>query len=503
MNYGNFIGPAYSGRVQEVAHERCVNLYLEKTEVAGGKYEYALIGTPGTVNIPSWTFPGVLRGMYTASRDGRMYVVAGNKLYRMPTDESDPPAYLAPLSALDTPVQMVDDGRYLGIVDGSVLYVMDLTNTSAGFTTPLIGQKVKPNSIAFIQGITYVNNTYADPLVKQPLTSALMYFSNLGNMAQWYLHVEGVPDDPNAIQYLDGKSNYPVLRMIRTSDRIFAFSARAYEVCAPSGDPNIPLASVGGSLNDIGIYSAYSAAVLADKVFWLGTTIHGGLAVYRSNGYNAERISTHGIEYQLNKIDASNAIGWTTEFEGHKWYVLTMKGSNLSLVWDDTTGAWHEAASRVSQTDAQTIWDPIYATSVGKETYVGSALANRVLRLNLETYTEWDGRFIKRIRSGPILWDDLRLVRHVTLQLDMHTGNGLLNGQGKDPMVMMRFSDDAGQTWSDEDWSPSGRTGQYTSRVRWNRLGMAYSRIYEVTISDPVKVQIIGANVVTDTAPRQ
>ena len=503
MNLGNFIGPAYCGRVQEVAFERCLNLYLERTEVPGGKYEYALIGTPGTVDIPAWTFDGPLRGMYTASRDGKMYVVAGSKLYRMPTSEQDPPAYLGAISNLSTPVQMVDDGRYLGIVDGSTLYVMDLTDIASGFTTPLVGQKVKPNSIAFIQGVTYVNNTYADPTIKQPLTSALIYFSNLGDMSQWFLHVEGVTDDPNNIMFLDGKSNYPVLRMIRTSDRVFSFSARAFEVYAPSGDPNAPLASVGGSLNDIGIYAPNSAAVLADKAYWLGTTIHGGLSVYRSEGYNAERISTHGIEYQLNKIDCSDAIGWTTEFEGHKWYVLTMKGSDVSFVWDETSQSWHEAASRVAATDKQTIWDPIYATSVGKETYVGSALANRILRLDLDTYAEWDGRPIKRVRSGPIVWDDLKMVHHITLQLDMHGGNGTLNGQGRDPMVMMRYSDDCGETWSDEEWETSGRVGQYTSRVRWNRLGYAYNRIYEVTITDPVKVQLIGANVVTNSASRQ
>ena len=68
--------------------------------------------------------------------------------------------------------------------------------------------------------------------------------------------------------------------------------------------------------------------------------------------------------------------------------------------------------------------------------------------------------------------------------------------QGADPQVMLRWSDDGGHTWSNEHWVSIGRIGQYGRRAIWRRLGMTLKlrdRVYEVSGTDPVKVSIIGA----------
>jgi hypothetical protein len=67
---------------------------------------------------------------------------------------------------------------------------------------------------------------------------------------------------------------------------------------------------------------------------------------------------------------------------------------------------------------------------------------------------------------------------------------------GYDPEVMLRWSDDGGHTWSNEHWASMGRIGQYGRRVFWRRLGMTMKlrdRVYEVSGTDPVKVVIVGA----------
>jgi len=67
---------------------------------------------------------------------------------------------------------------------------------------------------------------------------------------------------------------------------------------------------------------------------------------------------------------------------------------------------------------------------------------------------------------------------------------------GYDPEVMLRWSDDGGHTWSNEHWASMGRIGQYGRRVFWRRLGMTLKlrdRVYEVSGTDPVKIAIVGA----------
>ena len=82
-----------------------------------------------------------------------------------------------------------------------------------------------------------------------------------------------------------------------------------------------------------------------------------------------------------------------------------------------------------------------------------------------------------------------------SFQLLLEGGVGLNTGQGSDPQVMLRVSKDFGQTWSNEMWRSMGKIGKYATRVLWRRLGKARDWVFEVTISDPVKVVIIGANI--------
>jgi hypothetical protein len=67
---------------------------------------------------------------------------------------------------------------------------------------------------------------------------------------------------------------------------------------------------------------------------------------------------------------------------------------------------------------------------------------------------------------------------------------------GYNPQAMLRWSDDAGHTWSNEHWSSMGKIGQYGSRTFWRRLGMTQKlrdRVYEVSGTDPVKIAITNA----------
>jgi hypothetical protein len=88
-----------------------------------------------------------------------------------------------------------------------------------------------------------------------------------------------------------------------------------------------------------------------------------------------------------------------------------------------------------------------------------------------------------------------RTAQH-SLQLDCESGTGLNLGQGSDPQVMLRWSDDGGHTWSNEHWVSIGKIGEYYRRAIWRRLGMTLKlrdRVYEVSGTDPVKIAIMGA----------
>jgi hypothetical protein len=100
---------------------------------------------------------------------------------------------------------------------------------------------------------------------------------------------------------------------------------------------------------------------------------------------------------------------------------------------------------------------------------------------------------IRRLRRAPHLSDEQVTMFHARLQIDLEAGVGLVDGQGADPQVMVRWSDDGGHTWSSEQWRSAGKIGQYRHRVVFWRLGRARDRIYEMVVSDPVAWHIIDA----------
>lgn len=73
------------------------------------------------------------------------------------------------------------------------------------------------------------------------------------------------------------------------------------------------------------------------------------------------------------------------------------------------------------------------------------------------------------------------------LQIDIQAGTALASGQGSDPQIMLRWSDDGGHTWSHEHWQSAGLRGQYGRRAMWRKLGRSRDRVYEMVVTDPVK----------------
>jgi hypothetical protein len=108
-------------------------------------------------------------------------------------------------------------------------------------------------------------------------------------------------------------------------------------------------------------------------------------------------------------------------------------------------------------------------------------------------------RWLRTWRALPSGQNNLKRSAQHSLQLDCESGVGLNDGQGSDPQVMLRWSDDGGHTWSREHWSSMGAIGAYGKRVFWRRLGMTMKlrdRVYEISGTDPVPIFIMGADLI-------
>ena len=100
----------------------------------------------------------------------------------------------------------------------------------------------------------------------------------------------------------------------------------------------------------------------------------------------------------------------------------------------------------------------------------------------------------RRLRTFPHLSAEQVWAFHKSLQIDMETGVGVSDpdAQGYDPVVFLRWSDDGGHTWSNSHEKSLGLQGQYRHRIIYRQLGRSRDRIYELSMSDPVRANVIA-----------
>jgi hypothetical protein len=109
---------------------------------------------------------------------------------------------------------------------------------------------------------------------------------------------------------------------------------------------------------------------------------------------------------------------------------------------------------------------------------------------------------IRRVRQSPYLTQERAWLFFQRFQLEMETGVGVSTGQGSDPLVLLRWSDDKGNTWSREHAVSAGPIGEYRRRAIWRKLGRSRDRIFQVACSEPTALTLLDG-VVDVTAGRR
>ncbi len=462
------LGSSYVARSVNAADNRMVNLYPEAIP-EGGKEAGFLSRAPG-LRLLGVAGDGPCRGMWQFGNYG--YVVSGEKLYRIDS--------LWTVTELGTvtgsgPVSMSDNGTQLFVACNPDGFIYNASNGS-------FQQIVDPDfpgavTVGYIDGYFVFNA----PDSQRFYVTAILDGTDIDSLD--FASAEGSPDG--------------LVSLIVDHREVWLFGTNSVEVWYDAGTPDFPLARIQGAFNEIGCAATYSVAKLDNGLFWLGADARGQGVVYRANGYTGQRVSTHAVEWQIQQYGSlSDAIGYTYQQDGHAFYVLNFPSANATWVYDVATNAWHERAGFAYGRFTRHRGNCQMAFN--SEIVIGDYESGNFYAFDMTEYAD-NGQIQKWLRSWralPTGQNNLKRTAQHSLQLDCETGVGITTGQGSDPQVMLRWSDDGGHTWSNEHWRSMGRIGEYGYRTIWRRLGMTLKlrdRVYEVSGTDPVKIAIMGA----------
>jgi hypothetical protein len=300
--------------------------------------------------------------------------------------------------------------------------------------------------------------------------------------------------DPLSFASKDGSPD-DLVSIIVDRREVYLLGEMSSEVWINSGAVPFPFTRIPGTSTQQGIAAQYSMSRMGNSFAYVSKNNRGEAMVVRMNGYFPERISTHAVETTLVNQNVSNAIAWTYQLEGHEVYVVTFPsiGDNgLTWAFDNTTGLWHKWLYRNNQNEYERHRGNCCAF-FNQQILVGDYQNGKIYQLSRNYYTD-DGQPIRRIRRAPHITSDLQRQYFHELQIQFQPGVGLSTGQGDDPQAMLRWSNDGGSTWSNEYWTSIGKQGKYLNRAIWRRLGFSRDKVFEVSISDPVKAVIVSAN---------
>jgi Phage stabilisation protein len=466
------LGSTYVARSVNAADSVMINLFPEIVP-EGGKEPAFLQRCPG-LKFQQFVGTGPIRGLWVSQTyPDNFYVASGNQFYKL-TSLNGTPVRLGAISGTG-PVSIADNGTQLFIACGIKGYIYNQsTNVFAEITDP---------DFPGAETVTYLDGYFV--------------FNEPDSQKIWITQLlDGESIDPLDFASAEGSPD-GVVGVLADHRELWIFGTDTTEVWYNSGVSDFPLSPIQGAFNEIGCASAFSVAKLDNSIFWLGSDPRGRGIVYRADGYRGVRVSTHAVEWQIQQYPRiDDAVAYSYQQDGHGFYVLNFPSADRTWVYDASTKAWHERAGWKNSefTRHRSNCQCNYQGNI----VIGDYQNGNIYTFDLDTYAD-NGQIQRWLRSWRALstgQNNLNRTAQHHLQLDLETGVGLNLGQGSDPEVMLRWSDDGGHTWSNEHWVKVGKIGQYGKRAIWRRLGMTEKirdRVYEVSMTDPVKTAIMGA----------
>lgn len=458
---------AYEARSVIADAQRCVNLYPE-INPKDSEEPVTHYPTPGleALGTPPAALP--FRELFFSSTSD-LYGVVGSTVYYI--DKSWNYTSLGNiLTGGSTPVKIWDNGQTAFVVDGS----------PSGFLIDLVTKVMTPYNDPSFLGSNFAD--YSDTFMLFNLPGTQQFYSTLSNTSDI---------DPT---YFAAKSGAPdILVGIKVMhEELWLIGQRTTEVWYDSGGAQFPWQRLSGVFIEQGCCATYSIVKHGLNVFWLGQDKDGNREVIMGEPYKVSRISTHAVEYALNKYSkVSDCIGMTYQQEGHIFYILTFPSANVTWVYDIRTGMWHERVWTNNNGQENRI--RASCMTFAYDTLVcGDHSTGQLYKMNLDNYTD-NGQPITRRRGFPHLVAGGTRALYRSFIADIECGNQDPADSSKPPQISLRWSDDRGRSWSNPIEQSLGAGGQYLTQPKWNRLGLARDRVFELFWSPAQKTALNGA----------
>lgn len=479
MRYEEFCGGSYTSQSPVTDAERTVNWYPEISESKGAASQVSLYPTPGFSPTPFCRFPSIgCRGSFSmgtggTSISGRTFQIYSGTLFEVFASRT----FIArgTMAVDQNPATICtngDGGFQLFITSGGNGYNYDLLTNTLTAIASLAGA-------ATMGGQLYGYFVAFDAKLNQIRISALF---------------DGTTWDPTQFLARTIGADPWTAMLVTPYGQIFLPGSQTGEFLYNAGTFPFPFAPDPSGLIEEGIAATFSIKQAAKSAAWLSTNKNGGYQVMRASGFTPQRISDHALEEKLasyTRVD--DCLAETYEDRGHAFLLLTFPTAKATHCYDFNTGRWHERPLWIAETNSEDAAHAVFHCFAFNKHLMGDRTTGALYEMSSVYGTEVDGRVIRRVRRAPSVVSEHRRVFFASFEVLLQSGLGLQSGQGSMPTLLMRKSNDFGQTFSNERAVTAGGPGQYSKRAKFWSCGSGRGRVFEISVTDPTPWRITDA----------
>lgn len=257
---------------------------------------------------------------------------------------------------------------------------------------------------------------------------------------------------------------------------------RWYNAANPTGSP---FSRSPQGFYEIGCAAGNSLANQDNSVAMLAND-----KTFRRLGSTWDRVSHDGIDSILARMTLlSDCYAIPYRQEGHHFIAWTFPNAGRTMVIDYNTNEWHERESRIA-TVSLGRWRVSCVIDAFGFQIVGDSVSGKIGILDPDTHEEWGEPQCVTWTYQPVYAERL-VASHRRLEIGVSAGQGAVVGQGVDPLLTLKVSDNGGQTYRSKPVRSLGKLGEYQKRTTYDNLGESRARVYSCEVSDPVRLFVV------------
>jgi len=279
--------------------------------------------------------------------------------------------------------------------------------------------------------------------------------------------------------------NSKIINFINYNNELWIFGNNRIVIYQPSGSDYASFVRINSAIYDIGLFAKDSIIKANNRIMFLGKS-NNKVAFFINNGYQLIELECSYLEnFEPQNLDDCKA--YYINLDQTDFCIFNFSKINKTLLYNLHNNTWTLLGIwNSNKADFEKLWIKDIAC-FNNYIYALKYNSNNLYAFDKD-YKLYDNDKIVRMKDTYHFSFENKRIFWNELELELKTGDKNLDSN---EVIMLSFSDNYGNTFSNEIFKSIPKRGEYKKRIKFNRLGSSRGRIFRIKYMGLCNLQII------------